>query len=252
MKPSFPYVTLVVSLCACVSNRSQDAAASTLSRLYVMKVVRTAAKVPRGMEKLGFFRSPAKKWPNVTPKENCICFVKRTLTFNLKSAKTQDVSMHNLHFTSLFWNRLNSNELISLAGEKSLLRNSPSPFSGNTTQAKTRFPLIMKVLEGPSQHLTRHVGARHDSSAAIEHDGKHFDKTHHGTSCIVNCVAGFENKERSRGTFEKFQIQVKSTTLHSASWQIWWQWIVSPQHCWGHIWHLRNRLLVRVRSRMPV
>lgn len=38
--------------------------------------------------------------------------------------------------------------------------------------------------------LNRHVGARHDSSAAIEHDSKHCGKTHDGTGGVVHRVAG--------------------------------------------------------------
>lgn len=97
------------------------------------------------------------------------------------------------------------------------------PFSLETQQDQKQeykhdFPKKNKVAEGSLKHLTWHVGPCHDSSAAIEHDGKHFDKTHDGTSCIVNCVTGFENNKGKRGMFYKSQIEVKSASLHFASW----------------------------------
>lgn len=48
-KSSCLYLFQSICVC-CVSNRSQDHAASRLSTLYVMKVVKTAARLPLGME----------------------------------------------------------------------------------------------------------------------------------------------------------------------------------------------------------
>lgn len=40
------------------------------------------------------------------------------------------------------------------------------------------------------EHLTRHVGARHDSGAAVEHDSKDCGEAHKGTGGVVHRVAG--------------------------------------------------------------
>lgn len=61
------------------------------------------------------------------------------------------------------------------------------------------------MVKGLLQELTRHVGSCHDSSAAIEHDSKDLDKIHDYTSCIVNCVAGYENTQRGVRAITKFK-----------------------------------------------
>lgn len=95
----------------------------------------------------------------------------------------------------------------------------------NTTLTKTRKQITrVKVLKRRSQHLTGHVGPCHDSSAAVEHDGKHLDKTHDGTSRVVNRVTGFENKEevnfpdiKSRSTAHLYILQVNIESADSTA-----------------------------------
>lgn len=60
-----------------------------------------------------------------------------------------------------------------------------------TTSYKEDPDILQIHLFKSFQHsLTRHVWTCHNSSAAVEHDSKHSDKTHHGTSGVVYCVFG--------------------------------------------------------------
>lgn len=147
--------------------------------------------------------------------------------------------------------------------------------SDTTLQKKNPSVLKINILNRLWRHLTGHVGACHDSSAAIEHDSKHCGKTHDGTGRVVYRVTGYEDKQ---GAGSVFTCPASCTHKEPVL-----EWFISiwkiklPVHphppcrfniiyigfkiiaayMWSahdtrqHVQHLRNRLLSRVRRRKP-